>query len=78
MFKREQGYIVLKITDIHAACLTYKEVVDLNAVCEKISQARIEHAKGLLECVVVEKDWPEYDPTWAAIVKRCTKENPHE
>jgi len=26
-----------------------------------------------LEYVVVEKDWPEFEPTWQAIEKRVTK-----
>lgn len=76
MFKREQRYIVLKVTDILAARLTYEEIAAFNAVCDKVSISRVERAKGLLECVVVEKDWPEYETTWAAIAKRCASSEP--
>jgi hypothetical protein len=71
-FEREPRYVVLKCTDIQAACLTEVEIAAFNAVCDKISRSRIERAKGLLECVVVEHDWPEFDPTWEAIERRCT------
>lgn len=72
MFEREQRYVVLKGTDIQAACLTDEEIAAFNAVCDKVGRSRNERAKGPLECVVVERDWPEYEPTWAAIAKRCT------
>lgn len=76
MFEREQRYVVVKISDFHAAGITDAEIQAFNAVCDKVSRSRIQRSKGLLECVVVEKDWPEYEPTWAAIAKRCTPPQP--
>lgn len=29
-----------------------------------------------VECVVVESDWPEYEPTWGAIEKRMRESSP--
>lgn len=77
MFEREQRYVVLKITDIAAADLSATDLAIFNATCAKVSRSRIRRAKGPLECVVVEKDWPEFEPTWAAIAKRCTTPEPN-
>lgn len=70
MFEREQRYVVLKITDIAAIGLSTVELAIFNATCDKVSRARIRRGKGPLECVVVERDWPEYEPTWQAIKQR--------
>lgn len=69
-FTRERRYIVLKLTDVAAANLSPGETAFFNDMCDKISRARISQGKGLLECVVVEKDWPEYGSTWKAIENR--------
>lgn len=37
---------------------------------------REEVGKAPLECVVVESDWPEYEPTWEAIEARMTGAQP--
>lgn len=70
VFVREPRYVVLKVTDMAAAQLTDTERAAFNAVCDKVSRARICRGKDGLECVVVEKDWPEYEPTWLAIEQR--------
>lgn len=74
-FKREPRYVILKVKDIQAAGITGAEIAAFNAVCDKVSMSRIQRAKGLLECVVVEKDWPEFEPTWAAIKARMERES---
>jgi hypothetical protein len=68
--KREPRYIVLKLTDMVAAELTDTERDQFNEVCDKVNRTRHSRMKPPLECVVVEKDWPEYEPTWAAIAAR--------
>lgn len=73
--EREQRYVVLKIKDIEAAGLFPYHINAFNEVCDAVSRARISKGKGLLECVVVEKDWPEYEPTWAAIANRVDKKD---
>lgn len=71
-FVKEQRYVVVKIKDTREAGCTQAEIDAFNVLCNKVNLHRIRNGKGLLECVVVEKDWPEYDTTWAAIEARCT------
>jgi len=75
-FKREKRYIVLKMTDLFSAGLTESEVMSFHRVCDKVEESRNSHNKEPLECVVVESDWPEYEPTWAALEKRMTEREP--
>ena len=37
---------------------------------KKVNRLRARAGKQQLRCVVVEHDWPEYEPTWAAIERR--------
>jgi hypothetical protein len=67
---RENRYVVLKRSDIDAAGLTKEEYQAFYLACVKIEAMRELNGKQPLECVVVEKDWPEYQPTWAAIAAR--------
>lgn len=40
-------------------------------LAEKIANKRMDEGRErIMECVVVEHDWPEYEPTWAAIEAR--------
>lgn len=70
--QREIRYIVLKASDLQTAGLTEAELGLLKAVCAKVDQFRRNAGKPALECVVVEKDWPEYEPTWQAIERRTS------
>lgn len=65
-FQRENRYTVLKISDIVEA-LDPDEKTTLIELEEKIDRYRKAEGKVSLECVVVESDWPEYEPTWKAI-----------
>jgi hypothetical protein len=67
--KREQRYIVLKLKDL-ANVLTREETKTLTALCNKVTEHRLLRGARLLTCVVVEDDWPEYEPTWAALERR--------
>ena len=69
-FNREQRYVVVKINDINSAECTQPERDAFNVLCDKVARHRAGVGKLPLECVVVEKDWPEYEPTWAAIQRR--------
>jgi len=71
-FEREDRYIVLKRSDIAVACLSREQLETLDDICRKVRMARVGNGKPDLECVVVESDWPEYEPTWAAIERRMT------
>ncbi len=68
-FRRETRYVVLKNADI-MQCLTINELIELRRIQARVAEHRTAIGKPRLECVVVEKDWPEYEPTWKAIEAR--------
>lgn len=74
-FMRENRYFVFKISDV-VEHLTTTEALHLARLYEVQRVGRKEAGKSELECVVVEKDWPEYEPTWRAIEARVTGAQP--
>lgn len=66
---RERRYTVFKHTDIERH-LNENEIRLLCELESKINFARQQEGRGLLTAVVVEKDWPEYERTWAMIEGR--------
>ena len=74
-FKREARYVVLKSADV-MKCLTVSELIELRRIQAKVEEHRAEIGKPPLECVVVEKDRPEYEPTWRAIEARANGAQP--
>jgi len=68
-FEREDRYTVLKISDVTEA-LSPDECTALIELEEKVALYRQQEGKQPLMCVVVESDWPEYEPTWKAIEER--------
>lgn len=75
-FKREVRYIVIKQADVEAGRkagrITHNDQFQLNAVADLLTVFRAEQGKSPLECVVVEKDWPEYEPVWHMIEASVT------
>lgn len=71
-FQREQRYVVVKTKDANTY-LTTGEKMQLEAITAKIALGRRIDGKRDLECVCIESDWPEYEPTWAAIEARMSK-----
>jgi hypothetical protein len=72
-FKRENRYIVIKLSDI--GLIPKKFDPDFMREYWKdqgknMAYWRKEAGKSPLECVVVESDWPEYEPTRDAIQRR--------
>lgn len=61
-FIREARYVVLKIADV-MKCLTVSELIELRHIQTKVEEHRAEIGNPPLGCVVVESDWPEYEPT---------------
>lgn len=61
-FIREERYIVIKrkhlTDDAETAILAITDAFDVEE----------------LDCVVVEKGWPEYEPVWRMIEERCAQE----
>lgn len=70
--KREHRYMVLKLTDVRAS-LTQDERQQLDALADKVAGYRARVGRAPLECVVVESDWPEYEPVWKAIRNRVAR-----
>lgn len=71
--QRELRYIVLKNRDVQRA-LTDCEFAILMKLCRKVEAHRLDSGRGPFCAVVVERDWPEYEPTWAAIEARVDAE----
>ena len=67
-FKREERYIVFKMSDLGNSL----KGDEIRKLAREYAEQRRLRGKEPLECVVVEKDWPEYEPTWRAIEARVT------
>lgn len=78
-FKREHRYIVFKISDLIQIDKQFGKLGSLLAevtrLGDKVAYFRERNGKPPLECVVVESDWPEYEPTWQAIRMRMEGES---
>lgn len=72
---RENRYLVFKLKDVKAA-LNVDDHLLLDHLFRIVSYYRIREGKDPLECVVVESDWPEYEPTWKAIEDRVDGAKP--
>jgi len=70
-FKRELRYIVMKWKDVDVY-LSPEESETLLALSSKICKGRQTDGKIPFNAVVVEQDWPEFEPTWAAIEARMS------
>lgn len=71
-FKRKNKYIVFKTSDLIRAGLSLEDQAALSRIQEKVCGLRASMTKPALECVVVESDWPEYEPVWQMIEERVT------
>jgi hypothetical protein len=72
VFSPELRYMTFKLTDL--AGLELQDLTTLHHLANKVARLRAEAGKKPLCALVVEKDWPEYQPTWAALAKRCLGE----
>ncbi len=66
---------MLKEKDIEEA-LTESDRKELDNICGMIAATREARDAGELSCVVVEKDWPEYEQVWSMIESRLWQEQP--
>jgi hypothetical protein len=71
-FKREQRYLILKISDLDKY-LRPQQCELLNQIAETINVGRLLEHKPTLNAVVVEDDWPEYEIVWSMLEERCKK-----
>ncbi len=74
--ERKNMYVVMKHTDIDSA-LSDSDKLLLSAILSKVERYRKEQGKDEFAAVVVEHDWPEYEPTWKAIETRVDREEKH-
>ncbi len=72
-FKREDRYLVLKKSDIEHL-LNRRMQADLKYIAATVDTGRLNENRGSLDCVVVEADWPEFEPTWQAIKDRVNSD----
>ena len=71
--KREIRYVVIKLKDLQVA-LTETEEQILFKLASKVENTRIQYGRGTMKTVVIEHDWPEYEPTWQALEQRVDAE----
>lgn len=75
--KRENRYIVIKISDLEAVTSSGKvdnfTLSELDLILEEINNYRRDRGKEELKSVVVEHDWPEYEAVWAMLENRVDK-----
>jgi hypothetical protein len=62
-FKREDRYIVIKRSDLKRVPVNYRSAL-VDPMFSLLSHL------PRRECLVIEGDWPEFEPTWAAIEAR--------
>ena len=74
-FEREERYLVFKLADVEKDFFP-SEISQLLRLYETQQNRRKQRGKPPLECVVVESDWPEYEPTWKAIEARVMGAQP--
>lgn len=62
-FEREERYVVIKISKMHPHP-TFRR--------RHLEALKREHSAALVDCVVIERDWPEYETVWRMIEERVT------
>jgi hypothetical protein len=67
-FKREERYVVFKLSDVQHLSYFQREMLEL--LQQEVSNIRDHLHKPELFCAVVESDWPEYEPVWKMIEER--------
>jgi hypothetical protein len=70
-FTREDRYIVFKLSDVERY-LTDADRAHLAMMKNEIDAGRDCANKPPFKGLIVESDWPEYEPTWEAIEARVT------
>lgn len=74
-FTREERYIVFKLSDVERY-LTDADRSHLAMMKNEIDAGRDCANKPPFKGLIVESDWPEYEPTWKAIEARVTGAQP--
>lgn len=69
-FEREERYIVLKLKDLEDFNICQDMIDTVRGLEAYIQECRDNAGKILLECAVIESDWPEYEVVWKMIENR--------
>lgn len=69
----EQRYIVIKYKDINRYLMSI-QIASLFDWCNRITKGRVCEGKKEIDCIVIEKDWPEYEPVLAMLSARVDSE----
>lgn len=70
-FKREHRYYVLKLSDLQGT-VSFADLLYLDEIARKVADRRAQEGKEQREYLVIESDWPEFEPTWQAIEARVS------
>lgn len=74
----ESRYVVIKESDLYEAgrvgLLTVAQLAALVKIKAATQEVRRVHCKPLLEILVIEKDWPEYEATFELLAARVLEE----
>src|SRR5678816_449878 len=62
-FQREERYVVVKISKMHPHPEFRRQ---------HLAALKAENSAALVDCLVIEKDWPEYEVAWSMIEARVT------
>ncbi|MCS3839433.1 hypothetical protein HNR03_004044 [Pseudomonas sp. JAI111] len=69
-FNREDRYIVIKHSDMEKAPADLRK--SFSVQCRKLYEAMLTNGAPARSFVVVEADWPEYEPVWQMIERRVS------
>jgi hypothetical protein len=67
-FQREDRYIVIKRSDIEKAPADLRR--NFYGQCRKLHDSMLTNGAPARSFLVIESDWPEYEPTWQMIEDR--------
>lgn len=62
-FQREERYVVVKISKMHPHPEFRRQ---------HLAALKAENSAALVDCLVIEKDWPEYEAAWSMIEARIS------
>jgi len=70
----EDRYLVIKLSDLKKVTLEPDAWYYFDKVLKAVDETRKDRGAPALECVVVEKDWPEYEKVLATLSERVDRE----
>lgn len=74
-FKREDRYVVFKISDLNKITLGFNEISALGSIKHKINLLRAKENRRRLKCLIVESDWPMYEDVWKQIEEFASEDD---